>query len=626
MHFFASRLKYSRWVEVTLVARRARRDAGADAGRSSRRLRRRPVGGGLRSAEDGRAAVGPRWRGHGVESDVRRRGARSGPGRRSVLAVSPAGERQRRESRRLGEGLVLQAAALSRSRRICEQQLREWLTEANTVRPSRATACRPPRGSREERARLRPLKIAPADLALRIPVSVGPTGVVMHDGHPYSMPPDAIGLPGTLYLYRDRVRIVAGRFGAEHERQLQPGRRLDPAGASRAARGRGVRQTRAALSAAPAPARSRRRRRWRISRSSRIAARACGFTTSSGCTSSCRRTAMRRCAPPLSAASPSRRSAPSTSRTISAPPVPALPFDDGGPAADDSGPSAAARRPGPGRRRRPQGRSAAEHLDAAEHGGILSPRRRPVMIAADHDLDALFKRLHLANARRVWRDLVQRAERESLVLSRLPRRCWSPKRSRIASRRGSRASRGAPTFRFSRRSTISISRISRPCACSCSARRSRPTSSPRAARSSSRQAGARQDAPGRRDRLPRDPERLRRLLHHRRRADRRSVGGLSRRASSPRPCPTYTHPAVLVVDEVGYLTYGTDAANMLFHVVNERHRRKRAMIFTTNKSLKAWGRVLHDEDLAQAIIDRVLERGRLAAARRSVDPHAARRP
>jgi hypothetical protein len=50
---------------------------------------------------------------------------------------------------------------------------------------------------------------------------------------------------------------------------------------------------------------------------------------------------------------------------------------------------------------------------------------------------------------------------------------------------------------------------------------------------------------------------------------------------------------------------------MLFHVVNERHRRHRPMIFTTNKSLKAWGRVLHDEDLAQAIIDRVLERGRL---------------
>jgi DNA replication protein DnaC len=45
--------------------------------------------------------------------------------------------------------------------------------------------------------------------------------------------------------------------------------------------------------------------------------------------------------------------------------------------------------------------------------------------------------------------------------------------------------------------------------------------------------------------------------------------------------------------------------------VNERHRRRRAMIFTANKSLKAWGRVLHDEDLAQAIIDPVPERGRL---------------
>jgi len=61
---------------------------------------------------------------------------------------------------------------------------------------------------------------------------------------------------------------------------------------------------------------------------------------------------------------------------------------------------------------------------------------------------------------------------------------------------------------------------------------------------------------------------------------------------------------------MGYLTYATDAANMLFHVVNDRHRKKRAMIFTTNKPLSGWGRVLHDEDLAHAIVDRILERGR----------------
>jgi DNA replication protein DnaC len=73
---------------------------------------------------------------------------------------------------------------------------------------------------------------------------------------------------------------------------------------------------------------------------------------------------------------------------------------------------------------------------------------------------------------------------------------------------------------------------------------------------------------------------------------------------------TYTHPHVLVIDEVGYLTYGPEAANVLYHVVNDRHLRKRPMVFTTNKPLNGWGKVLHDPDLASAILDRVLERGR----------------
>ena len=73
---------------------------------------------------------------------------------------------------------------------------------------------------------------------------------------------------------------------------------------------------------------------------------------------------------------------------------------------------------------------------------------------------------------------------------------------------------------------------------------------------------------------------------------------------------TYTHPHVLVIDEVGYLTYGPEAANVPYHVVSDRHLRKRPMVFTTNKPLNAWGRVLHDPDLAAAILDRVLERGR----------------
>jgi hypothetical protein len=59
------------------------------------------------------------------------------------------------------------------------------------------------------------------------------------------------------------------------------------------------------------------------------------------------------------------------------------------------------------------------------------------------------------------------------------------------------------------------------------------------------------------------------------------------------------------------LAYGDEAANLLYHVLNQRHLRRRSMIFTTNKSLDAWGQVLHDEDLAVAIVDRILERGRL---------------
>ena len=73
----------------------------------------------------------------------------------------------------------------------------------------------------------------------------------------------------------------------------------------------------------------------------------------------------------------------------------------------------------------------------------------------------------------------------------------------------------------------------------------------------------------------------------------------------------YVAPSVLVLDEVGYLTHRPDAANVLFHVVNERHLRHRPILMTTNKPEAAWGQVLHDSDLAEAILDRVLERGRL---------------
>jgi hypothetical protein len=100
------------------------------------------------------------------------------------------------------------------------QQLQDWDREVNEERPSRATGVIPALRMAEEKPRLRALKVQPEDLALRVPVYVGPTGTVLHDGHAYSMPPEAISMPATLYLYAQRVRIVAGRYEAVHPRKF----------------------------------------------------------------------------------------------------------------------------------------------------------------------------------------------------------------------------------------------------------------------------------------------------------------------------------------------------------------------------------------------------------------------
>lgn len=71
----------------------------------------------------------------------------------------------------------------------------------------------------------------------------------------------------------------------------------------------------------------------------------------------------------------------------------------------------------------------------------------------------------------------------------------------------------------------------------------------------------------------------------------------------------YLEPHVLVLDEIGYLAHAADAAHVLYRVVNERYLRQLPILVTTNKPLAALGHVLHDGDLAEAIIDRLLERG-----------------
>jgi transposase len=222
VHFFASRLKYSRWVEVTLVPDerveslvRALVDHLAAFG-----------GVPLVGVFDRPKTVALKWGHDGVVTEWNQTFA--GVALDLGLGVEVCWPYRPQEKGSVENLVGWVKGSFFKQRRFLdredlERQLREWLTESNTVRPSRATGVPPATRIADERPRLRPLKVAPADLALRIPVSVGPTGVVLYDGHPYSMPPEAIGVPGTLYLYRDRVRILAGRFSAEHPRQFVPG-------------------------------------------------------------------------------------------------------------------------------------------------------------------------------------------------------------------------------------------------------------------------------------------------------------------------------------------------------------------------------------------------------------------
>jgi DNA replication protein DnaC len=90
------------------------------------------------------------------------------------------------------------------------------------------------------------------------------------------------------------------------------------------------------------------------------------------------------------------------------------------------------------------------------------------------------------------------------------------------------------------------------------------------------------------------------------------IGELSRAAAKGRLASAlepYLHPHVLVIDELGYLSHAPDAANVLYRVINERYLAQKPMLLTTNKPLAALGDVLHDGDLAEAILDRLLERG-----------------
>jgi DNA replication protein DnaC len=67
----------------------------------------------------------------------------------------------------------------------------------------------------------------------------------------------------------------------------------------------------------------------------------------------------------------------------------------------------------------------------------------------------------------------------------------------------------------------------------------------------------------------------------------------------------YARPDVLVIDEIGYLSYGTRHADLLFEIVNRRYERKPTII-TTNRPFAEWSEVFPNAACVVSIVDRLV--------------------
>lgn len=75
-----------------------------------------------------------------------------------------------------------------------------------------------------------------------------------------------------------------------------------------------------------------------------------------------------------------------------------------------------------------------------------------------------------------------------------------------------------------------------------------------------------------------------------------------------------THPAVLVVDEIGYLPTSRTGAMLFFQLMARRYETA-STILTSNKGFEEWGEIFGDEVMAAALIDRLLHHCHIVSIR-----------
>lgn len=68
-------------------------------------------------------------------------------------------------------------------------------------------------------------------------------------------------------------------------------------------------------------------------------------------------------------------------------------------------------------------------------------------------------------------------------------------------------------------------------------------------------------------------------------------------------------PKLLILDEVGYLSFDPVQASLLFQVICQRYQRQQPICLTSNKAFGEWGQVFADDAvMASAALDRLLHR------------------
>lgn len=71
----------------------------------------------------------------------------------------------------------------------------------------------------------------------------------------------------------------------------------------------------------------------------------------------------------------------------------------------------------------------------------------------------------------------------------------------------------------------------------------------------------------------------------------------------------YTRPSLLYLDEVGYLSYDTRHADLLFEIVNRRQ--DKSTVITTNRPFSEWNEVFPNAASVVALIDRLVHRSEI---------------